>query len=65
MVNFMFIPLTDPKLTPELKARFVNVGQLIKWELTGPSGVYTGLVVVRKTSSTRLSIDDGDYLRYS
>jgi hypothetical protein len=34
MVNFMFIPLTDPKLTPELKARFVNVGQLIKWELT-------------------------------
>jgi hypothetical protein len=46
MVNFMFIPLTDPKLTPELKARFVNVGQLIKWELTDPSGVYTGLVVV-------------------
>jgi hypothetical protein len=46
MVNFMLVPLTDPKLTPELKARFVNVVQLIKWELTDSSGVYTGLVVV-------------------
>jgi hypothetical protein len=46
MVNFMFIPLTDPKLTPELKARFLDVNQLIKWELTDSYGVYTGLIVV-------------------
>ena len=46
MVNFVFIPLTDPKLTPELKARFLNVNQLIKWEVTDSYGVYTGLIVV-------------------
>jgi hypothetical protein len=46
MVNFVFIPLTDPKLTPELKARFLNVNQLIKWELSDSYGVYTGLIVV-------------------
>ena len=46
MVNFMFIPLTHPKLTPELKARFLDVNQLIKWELTDSYDVYTGLIVV-------------------
>jgi hypothetical protein len=46
MVNFKFISLSDPRLTPSLKAQFLNVGQLINWELTDASGAYTGLVVV-------------------
>jgi len=50
MVNFTFIPVTDPRLTPELRARFVFVDQLVQWELTDSSGTYTGLVVVGEQS---------------
>src|SRR5258705_10284383 len=46
MVSFMFIPLTEPRLSPELRAKFVHVNQLVRWELTDSSGKYTGLVVV-------------------
>jgi hypothetical protein len=44
MVNFKFIPLPDPRVTPEIKARFLNLGQLIEWNLTDSSGTYTGLI---------------------
>jgi hypothetical protein len=46
MVTFTFVPLTDPRLTPQIKAQFLNVGQLINWKLTDASGTYTGLIVV-------------------
>lgn len=46
MVNFAFVPLSDPRLTPELKARFLKVDQLVKWESTDSSGAYSGLVIV-------------------
>jgi hypothetical protein len=46
MVNFTFIPLTDPRLTPQLKSQFLNIGQLVNWELTDASGTYKGLIVV-------------------
>jgi hypothetical protein len=42
----MFIPLTERRLTPELRAKFVHVNQLVRWELTDSSGKYTGLVIV-------------------
>ena len=47
MVNFKFIPLSDARLTAELKPTFLRVGQLISWDFTDSSGqTYTGLVVV-------------------
>jgi hypothetical protein len=46
MVNFTFIAISDQRLTPQLKATFLNVGQLINWKLTDSSGTYAGLVVV-------------------
>jgi hypothetical protein len=45
-VKFGFIPLTDPRLTPEMKAKFLQVGQLASWELRDSSGTYTGLIVI-------------------
>jgi hypothetical protein len=50
MVNFSFIQLPDPRLTPDIKSKFLSVGQLIKWELTDSSGIYTGLVIVGEKS---------------
>ncbi len=46
MVKFTSIPLSDPRLTPELKAQFLNVRQLVNWESTDSSGTYSGLVIV-------------------
>lgn len=46
MVNFAFVPLSDPRLTPEMKASFLNVGQLVKWDYTDASGTYTGLIIL-------------------
>ena len=46
MVDFTFLSLDDPRLTSGIKATFLNVGQLVGWKLTDPSGAYTGLVVV-------------------
>jgi hypothetical protein len=46
MVEFKFVPLLDPRVTPELKARFLNLGQLVEWKLIDASGTYTGLVVI-------------------
>jgi hypothetical protein len=46
MVEFKFVSLPDPRVTPELKGRFLNVGQLVEWKLTDSSGTYTGLVVI-------------------
>jgi hypothetical protein len=46
MVNFKFVPLPDPRVTPEIKARFLTFGQLIEWELTDSSGMYTGLIFI-------------------
>jgi hypothetical protein len=45
MVNFKLVPLPDLRITPEIRARFLNVAQLIEWQLTDSSGTYTGLVV--------------------
>jgi hypothetical protein len=67
MVNFTFIPLPDPRLTADLKAKFLSVGQLIKWELSDSSGTYTGLVVVGEKqhpqgfqSTADITFDIGD-----
>jgi hypothetical protein len=46
MVKFTFIPFTDGRLTPDLKAKFLRVGQLVNWEYSDASGTYTGLVVI-------------------
>jgi hypothetical protein len=46
MVNFKFIPLTDPRLTAQIKEKFINVGQLINWDYTDSSGKYSGIVVI-------------------
>lgn len=46
MVKFTSIPLSDARLTPELKAQFLNVRQLVNWESTDSSGTYSGLVIV-------------------
>jgi hypothetical protein len=46
MVDFTFVPLSDPTLTPELKARFLKVDQLVNWKSTDSSGAYSGLVIV-------------------
>jgi hypothetical protein len=45
-VKFGFIPRTDPRLTPEMKAKFLQVGQLASWEFRDSSGTYTGLIVI-------------------
>jgi hypothetical protein len=45
MVNFKLVPLPDLRITPEIRARFLNVAQLKEWQLTESSGTYTGLVV--------------------
>lgn len=45
MVNFTFVRLPDPRITPEIRARFLNVAQLIEWQLTDSSGTYAGLVI--------------------
>jgi hypothetical protein len=45
MVNFTFVLLPDPRITPEIKARFLNVAQLIEWDFTDSSGTYTGFFV--------------------
>src|ERR1700739_4786201 len=44
MVNFKCVPLPDPRVTPEIKAKFLNFGQLIEWDLTDSSGTYSGLI---------------------
>ncbi len=46
MVNFKFVPLPDPRVTLEIRAKFLNFGQLIEWDLTDPSGSYGGLIFV-------------------
>jgi hypothetical protein len=46
MVNFAFVALTDPRLTPQLRGQFLRVGQLVEWTLTDSSGCYSGLVVI-------------------
>jgi hypothetical protein len=50
MVKFSFIPVTDPRLAPEMKAKFLQVGQLVSWEYTDTSGTYTGLIVIGEKS---------------
>jgi hypothetical protein len=45
-VNFTFLPLTDPRLQPEMTKTFIKVGQLVGWELPQHSQTYTGLLVV-------------------
>jgi hypothetical protein len=46
MVDFKFLSLDDPRLTTNIKANFLNVDQLVGWELIDTSGTYTGLVVL-------------------
>jgi len=46
MVKFTFLPLSDSRLAPEHRAQFLTIGQFIKWELTDPSGTYSGLMIV-------------------
>jgi hypothetical protein len=46
MVDFKPVPLTDPRLTKELRNKFLNVGQLVEWKVTEGSETYTGLVIV-------------------
>ena len=46
MLKFNSIPLSDPRLAPSTKTKFLNVSQLFWWELADSSGTHTGLVVV-------------------
>jgi hypothetical protein len=46
MVKFTFLPVSDSRLSAAQKAQFLNVGQLIQWEVNDTSGTYTGLLVI-------------------
>jgi hypothetical protein len=47
MVNFKLASPSDPRLTADIRSRFLRVGQLVAWDLTDSSGqIYTGLVIV-------------------
>jgi hypothetical protein len=46
MVEFTSAPLSDPRITPQIKAQFIKVAQLFNWKLTDASGTYKGLIVV-------------------
>jgi hypothetical protein len=47
MVNFKIAKLPDPRVTPEVTAKFINFGQLIEWVYTEKSGTtYRGLIFV-------------------
>lgn len=46
MVEFTSAQLSDPRLTAEVRAQFLNIGQLFDWKLIDASGSYNGLLVV-------------------
>jgi hypothetical protein len=45
-VNFKFLDLSNPRLKPEVTRSFLNVGQLVGWELPEAKQTYTGLLIV-------------------
>jgi hypothetical protein len=46
VVKFTFLPMDESKITPAQRAQFINLGQLIKWELGDSTGSYSGLIII-------------------
>jgi hypothetical protein len=46
MPKFTFLRPSDVRLTPEHRAQYLTVRQVVRWELTDDMGTYPGLLVI-------------------
>ena len=46
MPKFTFLKPSDVRLTPEHRAQYITVRQVIRWEVTDDTGEYSGLLIL-------------------